>query len=427
MDSDLHSMHCGLLGKTLGHSVSPEIHAALTHRYDYRLFEIPEDDLETFLRSDRFDGLNVTIPYKRAVIPYLSRLSHRARRIGAVNTILRLPDGSLAGDNTDYDGFLAMIRTLAPAEDPDSAVRGKKTLVLGSGGASATVCCVLADLGASSVTVISRSGEDNYENLDRHADAELIVNTTPVGMYPNNGVSPISLTKEDGSPRFPKLCGVADLIYNPLATDLILQAKALGIPAVNGLLMLVAQAKRAAELFTGQSIPDEETLRVTDLMQRQMRNLILIGMPGCGKSTVGKAVAERLHRPFFDTDSEICKRAGKTPAEIIRSEGEEAFRRVESEVVADLCKKTGIVLATGGGVVTRGENHAPMLANGKIIWILRDLSALDQTDRPLSQGDPAELFLRRKPLYQEFAHACVSNDTTPEEATEQVLEVFKTL
>ena len=240
---------CGLLGEKLAHSYSPAIHAELAD-YDYRLYEVAPEKLGEFLKDGEFDGLNVTIPYKKAVIPYCVALSPIAQKLQSVNVLVRRTDGTLYGDNADAYGFAGMVKASG------ISVEGKKALVLGSGGASATVCAVLDELRARSVTVISRSGEDNYGNLDRHADAEIIVNTTPVGMYPNCGVSPVDLR------QFPRLAGVLDIVYNPARTALVMQAETLGIPYMSGLYMLVAQAKRTAEVFEGHAILGSETERI---------------------------------------------------------------------------------------------------------------------------------------------------------------------
>lgn len=404
---------CGLLGKKLGHSFSPRLHAALGD-YTYRLFEVLEEELGAFLSSGYFYGINVTIPYKQAVLPYLSEVSDRARRIGAVNTILRRPDGGLFGDNTDYDGFLWMVRRSGVS------VAGKKVLVLGSGGASKTAVTVLEDLNAREVVVISRRGKNSYATLDQHSDAEVIVNATPVGMYPENGVAPLSL---DG---FPHLLCVLDVIYNPARTALLLQAETRGIPFVNGLPMLVAQAKRAAELFSGESIPESELDRITHALALDTTNLVLIGMPGCGKSTVGRRCAEALGRPHLDTDEMLRERAGMSAGAYLRTFGEEAFRSLETECVREAGKQTGVVISTGGGVVTRPENYAPLHQNGRIILLSRALSELSRSDRPLSAGDLGELFRVRAPMYQFFADAEVQSQPEVNDTVKQVLEVFCT-
>ena len=378
----------GLLGRTLRHSYSPQIHALLGD-YEYRLFEVEPQDLEAFLKKREFGGINVTIPYKKDVLPYLSGISDNAKRIGAVNTIIVKEDGGLYGDNTDYDGFLCLV------QKSGFQVKGKKALVLGTGGASLPISAVLSDLGAREIVFISRSGENNYQNLSRHADADLIVNTTPVGMYPNNLKAPLSLSE------FPNLSGVLDIVYNPQKTKLILDAERLGIPAYSGLLMLVAQGKRAAELFLGHDIPDSETDRIFKKLSTEMQNIVLVGMPGCGKTTVGKALAEQLNRPFFDADEEILKRTGKSAEAWIEACGEAVFRQKETEVLESLCKQSGTVIATGGGAVTVPENADILRQNSIVFFINRDVSALPVEGRPLSKATAlSEMYEVRLPMYR---------------------------
>ena len=395
-------MQCGLLGRTLSYSYSPSIHSMLGN-YSYILFEKEPEELEAFLKSGEFDGLNVTIPYKKAVIPYLDHLSPIAKRLGAVNTIVRKPDGTLIGHNTDYFGFSAMV---AKSGVP---VAGKKALVLGSGGASNTAVAVLKELGAQ-VVVISRSGENNYSNLELHRDAALIVNATPVGMFPNVDATPICL---DG---FPQLLGVLDLNYNPARTQLLLDAGSRGLVAENGLWMLVAQAKESAEWFTGAIIPDGKIAEIHRSLASQMENIILIGMPGCGKSTVATLLSQALNRPVVDADEEICRIAGCTIPEIFAQGGEGAFRKLETQVLRELGAMSGKIIATGGGCVTREENYPLLHRNGKIIWLTRELSKLPADGRPLSQITKMEtMFEIRKPMYKRFADYTASNDGTAEE------------
>ena len=277
-------MKCGLLGRTLGHSYSPQIHNLLG-TYEYTLFEKEPEQLDAFFAEGDFQGLNVTIPYKKAVIPYCDKLTPVAQELGSVNTIVRKPDGTLLGHNTDYYGFHSMV------EQTGLSLDGKKVLVLGSGGASATVVAVLRKLKSNPV-VISRTGENNYHNLHLHSDASVIVNTTPVGMYPNNYDRPIDLS------LFPYLEGVLDIIYNPARTPLLQEAQQRNLVTQNGLWMLVAQAKQSSEYFTGEAIPDEKIAQIHNILAQQMENIILIGMPGSGKSTIGQALAQRLNRKF---------------------------------------------------------------------------------------------------------------------------------
>ncbi len=403
----------GLLGERLGHSYSPAIHAALAD-YDYRLYEVPREELDAFLTRREFDGLNVTIPYKKAVIPYCAALSPIAAELGSVNVLLRRPDGTLLGDNTDAYGFAGLVRR--SGIDP----AGKKALVLGSGGASATVCAVLRQVGAAVVTVISRSGPDNYENLDRHADAELIVNATPVGMFPGNGASPVDLE------RFPRCAGVLDVVYNPARTALLLQAEARGIPCAGGLYMLAAQGKRAAELFLDKAIDDAETDRVCAMLSREMENIILIGMPGCGKTTVAAALGEALHRPVLDSDEAVERAAGRSIPEIFAEGGEAAFRALETAALAELGKRSGVILATGGGCVTRRENYPLLHQNGRIFWLRRDIEKLPTAGRPISQSrDLADLSREREALYRAFADRSIDNNGAVESTAAQILEAIE--
>ena len=390
------TLRCGLLGRTLGHSYSPAIHAQLAG-YSYLLYEKEPEALEGFLRSGEFDGLNVTIPYKKTVIPYCAELSDTARAIGAVNTIVRRPDGTLWGGNTDAYGFSMLVQSSG------AEVRGKKALVFGSGGASATAQYVLRQMGAREVVVISR-----------HA-----VNTTPVGMYPNTGVSPVDLS------RFPKLEAALDVIYNPARTEFLLQAEQLGLKRANGLLMLTAQAKKSCEAFLGAPIADERIAAITKSLAAQMQNVVLIGMPGSGKTTIGTRLAAQLGRTFLDADTVLEQKAGMNIPEIFRLEGEDGFRQRETAVLAELGKRSGLVIATGGGCVTRPENYPLLHQNGTIFCLTRDLSRLPISGRPVSQALGAEeLYRRRKPLYEEFADAMIDNDRTVEDAVRQILEVL---
>ena len=403
-------MRCGLLGEHLTHSYSPQIHALLGD-YSYELFEVAPEKLGEFLQAEEFDGLNVTIPYKRAVIPYCAELSAAAREMGSVNTLLRRPDGTLYGDNTDLDGFRWLLAR-------GGGIRpGEKALVLGPGRAAPTVQAVLRAAGAE-VAVLSRRGESNYATLPRHADARLVVNATPVGMYPNNGERLIDLA------QLPQCRCVLDLIYNPARTRLLLDAEARGIRCENGLSMLVAQAKRAAELVTGRDIPDAACTDILRRMEAQMHNLILVGMPGSGKTTVGSLLAVSLGRPFYDADGEIEKKLGCSIQAFFAQKGEAAFRAVETEVLAELGKRSGCVIATGGGCVTRGENYDLLHQNGEIIWLRRSLTELPVEGRPVSQSRSLpELYREREPAYRRFADFCVENEAAPEAAVEIIKEL----
>ena len=404
-------MKCGLLGRKLGHSYSPQIHKQLGS-YDYSLFEKEPEELDSFLKDGDFSGLNVTIPYKKSVISQLSELTPIAAKLGAVNTIVRR-DGKLVGHNTDYFGFQSMVA------QSGLTVRGKKVLVLGSGGASNTAVAVLEELGAS-VVVISRTGENNYENLHRHTDAAVIVNTTPVGMYPHVGVSPLDLV------LFPNLEGVLDIIYNPARTQLLLDAQSRGLVTMNGLWMLVAQAKESAEWFTNSRISNEIIEKIHNNLRLKMENIVLIGMPGSGKSTVGKLLSSQLGKEFADADSAIIEKAGISIPEIFEQRGEEWFRAIESEVLAELGKRSGLVIATGGGCVTREENYPLLHQNGTIFCLDRDISYLPTHGRPLSQkGQLEEMYRIRTPLYHRFADHHIDCNGSPEAAAAQILQILE--
>ena len=406
-------LKCGLLGEKLGHSYSPQIHSMLAD-YEYELFEKSPEELEAFLKSGEFDGLNVTIPYKKAVMPYCTELSPTAAQIGSVNTIVRRSDGSLYGDNTDAFGFENLI------VHNGIEVKGKKALVLGTGGASVTAQAVLKNLGASEVVVISRKGEDNYENIAKHADTEIIANTTPVGMYPNNGKAAVDLT------QFPKLSGVLDVVYNPARTALLLQAERLGIPCAGGLYMLVSQAKRSCELFTGKSIPDSEIDRIERVLSHQMQNIVIIGMPGSGKTTVSTMLAEKLGRKIFDTDTMVAENAGMTIPEIFAAQGEAGFRRLETEATAEVGKLSGNIISTGGGVVTVAENYELLHQNGVIVWIERDTNKLARDGRPISlSSDLNELYAARLPLYDRFADIKADNNGDINDTVNAIMEMIK--
>ena len=404
-------MKCGLLGRKLGHSYSPQIHSHFGD-YSYSLFEKEPEELESFLKYGDFTGINVTMPYKKDVIPYLDELTPLAQRLGAVNVIVRRK-GKLIGHNTDFYGFASMVRRsgLYPT--------GKKCLVLGSGGASRTAVAVLEDMGAD-VVVISRKGENHYGNLHLHRDAAIIVNATPVGMYPNVGISPIDLD------LFPSLEGVLDAIYNPAHTQLLLDAEKRGIVNMNGLWMLVAQAKEASEWFAGAQLSDDVITNVHASLRLQMENIVLIGMPGCGKSTIGQALAEHLGKTFVDADEEIVHLAGKSIPEIFADGGETLFRELESNVLAEYGKQSGLVIATGGGCVTRERNYPLLHQNGKIVWLKRDLDLLPTDGRPLSMSHPlASMYAVREPLYQAFSDFVIDNNSSIDQVVTSIVEVCK--
>ena len=402
----------GLLGARLGHSWSVPIHAALGNDA-YQLYELEPPELAPFLRREDIGGLNVTIPYKRDVMPLCDGLHPTAKAIGSVNTIVRQPDGALVGYNTDIDGFLYM------AHRAGISLNGKKVVILGAGGASLTAQAASRQARAREIAVISRSGPDDYDHLDRHADAEVLVNTTPVGMFPHTGAAPVDLT------RFPRCQGVLDVIYNPRRTALVLQAESLGIPCSDGLPMLVAQAKRAEEHFFRRAIPDQENERILAQLRQETCNIVLIGMPGCGKTTVGQALAALSGREALDLDQQIVEKAGKPIPQIFAEQGEAAFRALEQEVVAEAGKLTGKLLLTGGGVVTVPENYGPLRQNGRIYHLVRDLDALPTEGRPLSQStDLRALWETRAPLYARFRDVVIQNSGTVQETAQEIWRDF---
>ena len=402
----------GLLGRKLGHSWSVPIHEALGCR-GYRLIELEPGDLAPFLRRTDIGGLNVTIPYKRDVMPLCDEIDPAAAAIGSVNTIIRGADGKLRGYNTDIDGFDYM------AGRAGIGFAGKKVVILGSGGASLTAQAAVRRAGAREVVVVSRSGPDNYSNLDRHADADIVVNTTPVGMYPQVGTAPVDLTV------FPRCEGVLDVIYNPRRTALLLQAEALGIPCSDGLPMLVAQAKTAEERFFGSPIPDSENQRILAQLRRDMENIVLIGMPGSGKSTVGQLLSELTGREAIDIDQRITERAGCSIPEIFARGGEAEFRALEREETAKAGALSGRILLTGGGVVKTPENRTALRQNGRIYHLLRALEALPTDGRPLSQGaDLAAMWREREPLYRAFQDVTVDNNGPAEDTARAIWRDF---
>lgn len=402
----------GLLGRKLGHSWSVPIHKALGCQ-DYRLIELEPEELAAFLRREDLGGVNVTIPYKRDVMPLCDEIDPGAQAIGSVNTIVRRSDGTLRGYNTDIDGFCYMARRAG------ISLTGEKVVILGSGGASLTAQAAARREGAREVVVISRSGENNYETLSRHADAGIVVNTTPVGMFPGNGAAPVDLT------AFPQCRGVLDVVYNPRCTALLLQARELGIPCCDGLPMLVAQAKAAEERFFQTAIPDGENERILRQLRREMGNIVLIGMPGCGKSTIGQLLAEKTGREAVDIDQRIVERAGCSIPEIFARGGEAEFRALEREETARAGALTGKILLTGGGAVKTPENYAALHQNGRVYHLLRDLGTLPTDGRPLSQGaDLAAMWQQREPLYRRFRDVTVDNNGAPEDTVDAIWRDF---
>lgn len=406
-------MEFGLIGERLGHSYSPQIHRCFGD-YDYQLYPMSREGLTETLEKRNFKGLNITIPYKKDVLPYCDEISDTVRAVGSANTLV-MKKGRLYADNTDLAGFISML------ERGRIPLAGKKVLILGSGGTSLTAQAACRQLGAGEYIVVSRSGPVTYEEMyEKHTDADVIINSTPVGMYPNNLASPVDLS------RFPQLSGVADVIYNPARTALLLDAGERKIPCIDGLWMLVAQAWHAAKQFMDQDIPEEKILQAYQAVRRDCLNLVLIGMPGCGKTTLGKMAAQALGKKFIDLDAEIVKEHGPIP-EIFEKQGEGAFRQIESAVCARFGKESGLVIATGGGAILRKENVRALSQNGALCWLQRPLEGLSTKGRPLSRGglDALEKMWRiRRPLYQGCADFTVDNTGTPAQAAARIVEGF---
>ncbi len=411
-------MKYGLIGEHLGHSYSREIHRLISG-CDYELKELTPDELGAFFENRSFSGINVTIPYKQSVIPYLDEISDTAKSIGAVNTVVNR-DGRLYGDNTDFAGMCALL------EHAKIDVSGRKVLILGTGGTSKTAKAVMKHLNAAEIITVSRkpqSGTCTYSELKTlHSDAEIIVNTTPVGMFPKDDEAPIDLSD------FPLLKGVADVIYNPLRTNLVQSAKSRNIPSEGGLYMLCAQAVYASAVF--RNIPVDSSLidMAYNMVKGEKENVVLIGMPSSGKSCVGKLVAEKTGKTFLDTDELITERAGQKIADYIAENGEEPFRKLEREVISGLSQKSGCVIATGGGAVLSWENVQLLRRNGRLVFLDRSLEKLTPTsDRPLSSDSEKlkKLYETRYPIYRAAADICLEADGTPSEVASDVLKELK--
>ena len=409
-------MEYGCIGKKLGHSFSAVIHAKLGD-YDYRLCELTETELVGFMTNKNFKGINVTIPYKETVIPFLDRIDESAKKIGAVNTVVN-SNGVLTGYNTDFYGMRELLKrggiTLAD----------KNVFILGTGGTSKTARAVAKSLGAAEINVVSRNphnGEISYDEMYRRsAEVEVIINTTPVGMFPKSDASPVN------PEEFPNLSGAADAVYNPLTTEFISRARACGANAVNGLYMLVAQAAKAAELFFNDKTMTDKTNSVFSEIFKEKLNIVLVGMPGSGKTTIGKIVAEALGREFYDTDVEFVKENGEI-ADYFKSNGEKAFRDKESDIVSDLGAKNGLVIATGGGAILRPENVKHLKENGLVIFLDRDVEKIVPTsDRPLGSDRNAiqKRYDERYPVYCSVADIKVDSNRDVNTVAQDVTEAF---
>lgn len=387
----------GLLGRVLGHSYSPQIHAMLGD-YPYALFECEEEELPQLFARNDLGGLNVTIPYKKTVLPFCDSLTESAQAIGCVNTIVWTPEGTV-GDNTDLDGFLSLI------DRAGVELGGSHVVIAGRGASSQTVEAACRRRGAARVDRLNREEMENPPAEVRNAD--VLINATPVGMYPNNGHSAVDLRD------FPRLRFVGDLVYHPHRTALLMEAEKAGIAHSDGLPMLVGQARAAAERFTGRTILKEREEEILARLRAETENIVLIGMPGCGKTTVGKALAEILRRPFVDMDILIEQETGRKPGDIITEDGEPAFRRIESEVAARIGKENGQIIATGGGAILDSANVDALRQDGFLVYLTRPIHRLATRGRPLSAGGRSaleQLFAVRDPLYRTAADAVIEND-----------------
>lgn len=396
------SPHYGLLGRTLGHSWSARIHAHFGS-VPYDLIELEPDELSAFIKQGNWQGLNVTIPYKREAFLLADKATPNAQRLGVANTLTKDADGTIVADNTDVLGFAWMLERFCAKHYSSTAREAfahKDVLVLGSGGASKAVCCALLDIGAH-VQVISRE-KPGYDQLaQRFPHTALIVNTTPVGMYPH---CPQSLLSKDELAELSELKGILDVVYNPVRTGLCLAAEALGIAYESGLAMLVGQARFSSEAFQHTSISQETVLNCLKSLAAETENIVLIGMPGVGKTSAGKILAHLMGRPFVDLDEAITLDKGKSPAELIQTQGEAAFRAIESRVAAHYGARSGLVIACGGGIVTTKQNYAFLHQNGRIVFLERDLSTLSTAHRPLSQQQGLDkLAAHRMPFYTSWA------------------------
>lgn len=410
----------GLLGEKLGHSWSPAIHARLGN-YSYQLIEKTPHEAQAFILQKKWRGLNVTIPYKKLAAKLANHTSPHVKTLGAANTLV-VQNNEIYAENTDVLGFQYLLDTFCAKnfhQDAHQLLSNKKVLVLGTGGASAAVAYVLREVGAR-VICISRTGVDTYQNLtSRHADAVLLVNTTPVGMYPNCPQSPVDL---ETLTKLEQLKGIIDIIYNPLTTRLGHFAHKLNLPFANGLSMLVAQALYSSELFLGTTQPKDLIANISHDLKIQKSNICLIGMPGVGKTSVGRLLAHKLKRPFVDLDEAFELSFNAKPSAVIASQGEDAFRAQEHKICAQATKEQGVVIACGGGIVTRSQNYELLKQNGVIVLLERPLEVLDTKGRPLSHTYGLEsLAQQRMPLYQSWADVRLTGDTSVT-TTEQALE-----
>ncbi len=406
-------MKYGLIGEKLGHSFSKPIHESLCD-YEYDLHPVAKEEFDDFMKKKDFLGINVTIPYKQSVIPYCDEFSDAAKSIGCVNTIVKRFDGSLFGHNTDYNGFLYLVKKTG------IDFNNKNVIILGKGATSLTVKAVSKDLNAKSITRISRTGEFDYNNIYNLVDTHIIINTTPVGMYPNNGECIVDLK------RFPKLFGVLDVVYNPLKTELIIRAQEQNLLCNSGLTMLVAQAKYAAEYFSNKTIADSQIDKIEADIRKNISNLVLVGMPGCGKSTIGKIFADKIGMKFVDIDYEIAKKAKKSIAEIFETDGEQVFRDLETKIIAEYSLEKNFVISAGGGAVIREENRHNLKQNSIVVCVERDINLLATENRPLSKNnlELEKLARDRKEFYNLACDVKLQNNGSLEETVKSLEEVY---
>lgn len=403
-------MRCALIGEKLSHSYSRLIHKKFG-MYSYDLVELPPDNLKEFVEHGGYDAFNVTIPYKSAIIPYIDKVETLAMQIGAINTVCRL-GGKTYGYNTDILGMAYMLKRAG------IALGGKHVMIFGSGGTGKTAEMLAKKNGAASITVVSRSGSVNYKNFYELQQTQIIINTTPVGMYPYSDISLADLSK------FRNLEAVADVIYNPMRTRLMLQARELNLKYAGGLYMLVAQAKYSMDIFVKNRHPDEIIEQVYKYLLSRIINIVLIGMPGSGKTSIGKAVARRERRRYVDSDAEIVASEGRAITEIFAEKGEEYFRKKEKQTLFLLGSQNGMVISTGGGAVLDRENYYSLKANGRIYYLEREITDLATRGRPLSTGTEAlkKLLEQREPLYKAFADVTVENDGDFFSCVDKILE-----
>ena len=407
-------MEYGLIGKNLLHSFSEIIHREF-NLYNYNLYNLSENEFDAVLKSKKFKGLNITIPYKKAVIKYCDALDETVKKIGSANTVV-IKDGCVKAYNTDYFGLRYTIHRSS------ISLKNRKVMILGSGGTSLTARTLAEDLGASEIFTVSRSLNEkiNYNNIYDYNFVDVIINTTPVGMYPNNLCELVDISK------FKNLSGVVDVIYNPLQSKLLMKSKELKIPISSGLPMLVAQAKAAGEIFSGEKIDDLVIEKIIKKLCFKISNIVLIGMPGCGKTSLSKILSDKLLKEFIDTDHEVQEYFQEEISKIFEIYGEKKFREAESEIIKKYGKKNNLILSTGGGAVINKENYYSLKQNSRIYWIKRDLDKLDNTNRPLSKNlnEIKKIYKSRKLMYKNFSDKIIFNNKELEDAVREILEDF---